>query len=263
MHRHFHFTSYLFRLTILLLPLFTACSAVSQDVFEIRVEEYERPALGELTLEQHVNYAGTNDLDVISRTTDNRQLHMSYELTGGIAEFASVGAMILTTTPRGSGTVDYVGWRLLSHFYLPETWRTGLKLGMTVELSFGGNFKAIELRPVLEKRIGDVQIDINPAVEAPLARSGALSEWEFEPSARIGYLALGRIEPNLEYYGSIGKLTNPSNLHDQAHQIYPGLRIRLLRNISLDVGVGIGLTSQGGKLLYKTRIEIPLTRRKD
>lgn len=53
--------------------------------------------------------------------------------------------------------------------------------------------------------------------------------------------------------GSLGNLLPAEN---QVHQIYPGASIRLAGGIQWDLGVGVGLTPAGNRLVYKTRVEI-------
>src|ERR1700759_5100763 len=68
----------------------------AQDQFEIHVLEYEKLAPGEFTLETHMNYVGEGTGKYegpVAPTQD--QLHITYELTGGITNYASIGIMQL------------------------------------------------------------------------------------------------------------------------------------------------------------------------
>ena len=239
--------------------------AKAQDPFEIRVEEYEEPALGGFSLEEHVNYvqSGTANSDGSVAPT-SRQLHVSSELTGGITNHISLGFMVMTARlPRAS--MEYAGWRVLPHFYAPDSWHLPVKIGLTTEFSFqrvafDESSSTVELRPIIEKSIGRARFDVNPAFERPLARSLVGNSWAFQPSFRFAYQASPRFSPSLEYYGVVGSLGKLLPVENEVHQIFPGASIRLAAGIQWDIGVGVGLTPAGNRMVYKTRIEVSFGR---
>ena len=239
--------------------------AQAQDPFEIRVEEYERPTLGGFSFEEHVNYvqSGTTSSDGSVAAT-NHQLHASSELTAGIGDHISLGLMLMTARVPGTG-MEYAGWRVLPHFYAPDSRHLPLKVGLTTEFSFqriafDESPSTVELRPIIEKCVGRAQFDVNPAFERPLSRSSAGSSWVFQPSLRFAYEASPRFTPSFEYYGMVGSLAKLSPLENQVHQIYPGVSIRPAGGVQWDIGVGVALTPTGNQLIYKTRVEISFGR---
>src|SRR5260370_9718563 len=113
------------------LPLCLACAglAQAQDPFEIHVYEYEALHRGQCTFETHLNYVGKG-----TRTFEGPvapfqdQLHMTFELTAGLTDYASLGFMQLNARRVGH-SLDYAGWRLLPHFYVPRSWHWPVDAG--------------------------------------------------------------------------------------------------------------------------------------
>jgi len=146
-----------------LLALTAAC-ARAQDPFEIHVYEYETLSPLRFTLEQHLNYwaMGSKEFDGSVAPT-NDQLHMTYELTGGITNQISLGVMQLNGVIPGTG-FEYAGWRVLPHFYAPKSWHLPLDLGLVAEFSFVrpqflADTRHVEIRPILERIVGAFQLD--------------------------------------------------------------------------------------------------------
>jgi hypothetical protein len=236
--------------------------ALAQDPFEIHVYEYETPKLGAYTLEAHLNEVGIG-----GKTADgllaptNHQFHMTGELTAGLADFAALGFMLLGAARPGGGGPDYAGWRVLPHFYAPRSWNLPVDLGLVVEFSFERptyeeNSRRVEIRPILEKKIGRLQLDANPVFERALHGPGVRQGWIFEPAARVGFSAGEHFTPSLEYYSSAGPLPGLLPLGRQVHQFFPGADIQIGERVVWSVGVGVGATSTGDRLIYKSRIEI-------
>lgn len=95
--------------------------AHAQDPFEIHVYEYETLRRGEFTFETHLNYIGKG-----IRTSDGPvapfqdQFHMTFELTAGLTDYASIGFMQLNAR-HPDNSLEYAGWRMLPHFYVPRS----------------------------------------------------------------------------------------------------------------------------------------------
>jgi hypothetical protein len=235
--------------------------AHAQDPFEIHVYEYETLHRGQFTFETHLNYVGKG-----TRTFEGPvapfqdQLHMTFELTAGLTDYASLGFMQLNARRVGH-TLDFAGWRMLPHFYVPRSWHWPIDVGLVAEFSFQNttyeeNSRRVELRPILEKSFGHFQVDFNPVFERALHGPGTRAGWNFEPAARIGYEGSERFTPSLEYYSSWGPVPSLLPVSEQFHQILPGGDVKLANNVVLSFGVGVGATSAGNRLVYKSRIEI-------
>ncbi len=162
---------------------------------------------------------------------------------------------------RPEHSLEYAGWRVLPHFCVPRQWHWPLDVGLVTEFSFQKttyepNSRRVEIRPILEKSIGKWQIDFNPVLERALHGPGTEAGWNFEPAARIGYEATERFTPSLEYYTELGPLPSFLPVREQVHQILPGGDLKIAKNVVWSFGVGVGATSAGNRVVYKSRIEI-------
>jgi hypothetical protein len=236
--------------------------ASAQDPFEIHVYQYETLHPGQFTLEQHLNYVGRGTktyLGTVAPTND--QFHMTYEITGGITDAISVGFMLLSGARPGGSGLEYAGWRVLPHFYVPRSWHWPLDVGLVAEFSFQQatfeeNARRLEIRPIFERKLGHLELTANPVFERALHGPGTRDGWSFEPALRAGYGMQKRFTPSLEYYGGLGPVRAFLPFNNQIHQIYSGGDVNVRENVLWSVGVGVGITPAGDRLVFKSRIEI-------
>jgi hypothetical protein len=253
----------LFSISILLLVLVASGSeARAQDPFEIQVYEYETVPKGMWNLETHINYIGKGTRKFegpVAPTND--QFHLTFELTRGVTEtFEMAGYLVLAHRPGGD-TLDYVAWRLRPRVSVPRSWHWPVDVSMSVEFGFPRkvyeeNSVTLELRPIIEKKLGRFQIDVNPVVGRALRGPGTNEGWDFEPGVRFAYEMNKKLDLSLEYYGSTGAIGDflPSN--EQVHQLFPGGDLKLSEKVVWNFGIGVGMTDAGNRLVYKTRVGI-------
>jgi hypothetical protein len=230
----------------------------AQDPFEIHVYEYETLHRGEFTFETHLNYVGAGT------PVFNDQFHMTFELTGGVTDWASLGFMELNGRRPDHG-MEYAGWRVLPHFYAPRSWHWPVDAGLVVEFSFQSttyeeNSRRVEVRPIVEKKFGEWQLDFNPVFERALHGPGIRGGWNFEPAARVAYELNERFSPSLEYYSELGPVASFLPAGQQVHQILPGGDWKVAKKVLWSFGVGVGATAAGNRIVYKSRIEIEFGR---
>jgi hypothetical protein len=256
-------------LTSLLGLLGLSFIASAQDPFEIHVYDYETLKPGAFTLEQHLNYwaIGSHQAEGTVVST-NDQFHMTYEITGGITGNVSLGFMQLSAVRPGGSGLEYAGWRVLPHFYAPESWGLPVEAGLVVEFSFVdpiylADSRHVEIRPILERKLGEFQVDFNPVFSRALHGPGTRQGWEFEPAARVAYgdSDMKRAVPYLEWYSELGSLPALTSLSSQTHQLFPGLDLKLAENLLWSLGIGVGLTSSEPRLVYKSRLEFSFGRK--
>ena len=237
---------------------------VAQDAFEIAVYGAETAPRKAWELETHLNYIarGTTAFDGPVAPSE-RQFHLAVELTRGLTDHWEVTAYLLSAYRPGPG-VEYAGWRLRSRVRAPVAWRLPVDLGLAAELEFSpGAYDettaGLEIRPILEKRIGRLQLQLNPVIERALTTTSGEAEWELEPSGRIGVTVSKRVALSIEYYGKTG-LFGAAPGGEPVHQFYPGLDLHLGDDIELNLGLGFGTTAAANRLVLKSRFEVPLGR---
>ena len=118
---------------LFLVFLSSALKLSAQDPFEIHIYEYEPMKKGEYSLEAHLNLVtqGSAMRDGTLLPTEH-QTHLTLEPTGGLSSNFALGFMFLNAWDPGYSP-QFAGWRVLPHFYAPESWnlpaRTGFDLG--------------------------------------------------------------------------------------------------------------------------------------
>ena len=250
-----------------LIAAIPAQPARGQDPFEIHVYEYETLSRGQFTFETHLNYVGLGTRQFMGTVAPtNNQFHITLEFTAGLTDQIALGVMQLNAARPGGSGLEYAGWRLLPHFYVPKSWRLPVKLGLVTEFSFQRtqyeeNSRRVEIRPIIERRWGRFQLDGNPVFERAIHGPGTSDGWNFEPAGRFAYESEGTFSPSIEYYSAWGPVPSLSPIREQFHQILPGGDLKLGARTIVSVGVGFGVTPAGSRVVLKSRIEISLGRK--
>jgi hypothetical protein len=203
----------------------------AQDPFEIHVLEYEQLEPGEFTFENHMNY-------VAQSANTQSVFHDTYELTAGVTGDVSFGIMQLNAW-RPGGPLESAGWRLVPHLYVPRSWHLPVDLGLVAEFAFeraawDPDTRSVTILPILEKRFGRAQFDLNPTFGRSLHGPDTDRGWGLGLAARVGFESTKRFTPSLEYYCDWGPLPAFEPFVAQTHQILPGGDIRLRKNIIME-----------------------------
>jgi hypothetical protein len=247
----------------LLFWLMLPATVFAQDIFEIQVYEWDTVPKNKWSLETHLNFIakGTKEFDGTAAPTDH-QGHLTFELTRGITDhFEMAGYLVLAVRPGGG--FDFAGVRLRPRFSIPEQWHWPVDAGLSIEFGFPRplyepNSVTLELRPVLEKKLGDWKLDFNPTIGRALRGRDSNKGFDFEPQAKVArFLKLPsdrQLGLGMEYYGSVGALTHFSPLRDQVHIFVPSVDIYLSDKTVWNLGVGMGATAAGERLIFKMRI---------
>src|SRR5258706_14103924 len=250
------------------LLVLSAAAACAPDPFEIPVYQYEPLPRGSFTYEAHLNYVlkGTRLFDGPVAPMHS-QLHFTSEVTAGLGGPFAVGVMLLTAV-RPDHSLEYAGWRILPHFYAPRSWHLPVGLGLVTEFSFQKttyeeNPRRVEIRPIIEKKIGRLELTGNPGFERALRGPGRTQGWCFEPAGRIGWRASKALTPSLEFSSSLGPLRDLPAVREQVHQVFPGGDLKLGERLSWSFGMGFGLTATGSRLIWKSRFELELGKKRD
>ncbi len=234
-------------------------TVAAQDPFEIQVYEYETVPKGRWDLETHFNYIfrGTTAPEGTVAPTQH-QTHLTFELTRGItANFEMAGYLVLAYRP-GAGA-DVVGYRFRPRVAVPRTWHWPVDVSLAAEVGFPKKqFEAasstLEIRPIIEKRFGPWQVDLNPVLGRAISGPGSDDGWDFEPGVRIGVTTSPKLDLSLEYYGAVGPVDGWLPRAEQVHQFFLGWDYQVGQNIIWNVGIGRGMTDAGNKSVFKMRL---------
>jgi hypothetical protein len=244
---------------LLLLFLCAASRLAAQDPFEIHIYEYEPMSWRQYSLEVHLNFEpqGTSLRDGTLLPTHD-QTHLTFEPTIGLSKNFAVGFMFLNAWEPGN-TPQYAGWRVLPHFYAPETWHLPFRFGFVSEFSFQNtryeeNSRRVELRPILDREFQRWQIVFNPVFERALHGPGTEHGWNFEPAALLRWKR-PKFSPSLEYYGEVESITARPHAQPEVHQLFAGGDLAVAEGFSTNLGIGFDLTGRGPGVVLKSRFE--------
>ena len=233
---------------LLLLAVCSAFRAAAQDPFEIHVYEYEPMKRGEYSLEAHLN----------NQAQINQQTHLTFEPTIGLAESFAMGFMFLNAYDPGSSP-QFAGWRVLPHFYVPESWGLPVRVGFVAEFSFQKtlyeeNSRRVELRPILDREFEHWQAVFNPVFERALHGPGTRHGWNFEPALLLRWKRKS-LSPSLEYYGEVESINVTPRGQPSVHQLFAGGDWQATPGFLLNFGVGTDLGARGPGIVVKSRFE--------
>jgi hypothetical protein len=231
----------------------------AQDPFEIQVYEYETVPKGHWNLETHFNYTvrGTTVPSGTVAPTEH-QTHLTFELTRGLTDEIEFAGYLLFAERPGANP-EVAGWRLRPRVRAPKRWHLPVDVSLSAEVGFPQqtyeeNSATLEIRPILEKTFGPVQIDLNPVIGRGLKGPTAGEGWDFEPGVRIATRVSVPLELTVEYYGALGSPTSFLPAAQQVHQFFGGADVQLKMNVVLNVGFGVAATNAGNQRVAKLRL---------
>jgi len=245
--------------TVLGFALAAPVTLLAQDIFEIQVYEYATVPKGKWNLETHFNFSASG-----VRTGEGpvaptqRQTRLTFELTRGFSDLFELAGYLAFARQPGDGP-EFAAWRIRPRVRAPERWHLPVLVSLSAEVAFPRDkFEAekatLEIRPILERRFGRVQIDLNPVVGRSLKGPGATEGWDFEPGGRFAVSVDPRLDLSLEYYGNYGPLHDFLPRAEQVHLFFGGGDVQFNDNLVANFGVGIGATSAGEQTVLKARL---------
>jgi hypothetical protein len=233
--------------------------ARAQDPFEIQVYEYETVPKGRWNLETHFNYT-TRGVKVMEGTVapTEGQSHLTFELTRGFTDLFELAGYVVLAKREGHGP-DFVAWRIRPRVRAPEDWKLPVKLSLSLEAGFPRDLYeaadvTLEVRPIIERQFGRMQIDLNPVLGRSIKGPGSDGGWDFEPGVRVAVAVSKIVELSGEYYGSLGEVSNFLPRAQQIHQLFGGGDLQVSENIVINAGLGFGLTDAGNRTVLKARV---------
>lgn len=237
----------------------------AQGGFEYEVYSTEIEAPRATTLELHTNFvqSGRREIDEEQFAT-HHALRSSFEIARGLLPWLEGSVYFVGAAYQGRSAA-YVGNRLRLTAVAPAKWNLPFDLGLSNEVGYArpgySEYRwAYELSPIIGKSFGSLSIVLNPALEKGLSASGEVEgeeeyEFEFEPRAKIGYSFGDEAALALEYYGSVGSLTEFAPAHEQHHQLFATAETEVAHRWEFGAGIGRGLTRDTDRLVLMTKIE--------
>jgi hypothetical protein len=255
------------RIAICIIAL-AACarSAGAQlDPFEFEVYPARTVGHGMLEVESLNSYVADGHTQGDEGTSggtfpSNLMYRTALEVTYGLTDKIEFAAYINVAKPNGA-PLQYAGSKYRLRGSLFEPGQLWVDLGWYIELewnqvpAFDAADLELELKPIIQKDIGPVEIDLNPKFDKVLVGSESGEGFEFGYIAGVYYNYLSWFSPGLEFYGAIGQMGDPEPLAEQQHYIFPVARGEFSNGIEYSFGPGFGLTSNSDQVLVKLNIE--------
>jgi hypothetical protein len=227
------------------------------DFYEIQIYTVETAPQDHLQLELHSNTVSTATGQEAHDQIRPYEIHETLEATYGLLPHVEIG-QYLATAKLDNGDYEYAGARTKLHF-------GGIGDPETSPLAFGGNIEldymrraaednpmTLELRPIVEKRIGKLDVVGDFVFEKPFSGPQTHKGFTFQPSGMITYDLFSWVTPALEYYGDMGPIQSMPGAQHQQHFITPALNLDLAPQLELNLGVGFGVTRASNGVFLKS-----------
>ena len=231
-------------------------SALAIDFYEIQIYPTETTPERVLQLELHSNSVTTATGKLAHDQLNPYQVHETLEATYGLTPHIEIG-QYFATAKLSNGNYEYAGSRTKMHFGVAESDSWPLQIGGNIELDYmrraaEDNPLTLELRPIVEKRIGGMLLIANLAFEKPFRGPGTHKGMTFAPSGEISYDLFPWVSPAFEYYGDMGAVEHLPAADLQQHFLVPALNLHLMPKLELNLGVGFGLTRASNGVFLKS-----------
>jgi hypothetical protein len=231
-------------------------TAAAQDNYEIQVYGSDLVPPGQTMLELHSNFTidGSKTFqDGLAPT--NHAEHETIEITHGITPWFETGFYIFTSARSGDGW-DWVGDHIRPRIAAPPSWHWPVGVSLSAEFGyqrrkFSEDTWTLELRPIVDQKIGRWYWSINPTLDRSFHGPGENQGFVFSPNFKFSYDLTPTIAAGLEYYGSIGPVTGFDAVQDQQQQIFPAIDLNLSPRWEVNFGLGVGVTRSGDHLIAK------------
>jgi hypothetical protein len=222
---------------------------------EIQVYNAEIAAVGQFTIQQHLNYVagGLANPPFSGGLVSNHSLNGTPEFAYGVTDWWEVGLYLPFSIANQQFYSD--AFKLRTLFVSPNAAQRNFFYGVNFEFSnetppFAQTRFALEIRPIIGVRNSEYEFIVNPIVDVGFGRYG---EADFAPAARIARNFGQDLYAGFEYYADFGKIGDFSKLADQQHTLFAVTDFKL-GVFDVDFGIGYGLTSASDRFVIKTII---------
>lgn len=236
-----------------LLMLILIFDGFSQADNEIQV--YASSTIGNKTTiaELHSNYT-FNGSKYLQNAENARWTNFTIEVTTGFGDNFEMG-LYLFTAISPDGTYQYLGNQLRPRVTVPESWSWPFGASLSLELGFFRPDKESdyawqgEIRPIIDKTIGNWYFSFNPNLEFALTEGD--NSVGIAPQFKAMYTINNAVGLGLEYYGFVGTFGNILQAQDQEHLIGPVFDLLTDPDMELNIGFLFGLTDNSNQEILK------------
>lgn len=228
----------------------------AQAADEIQVYNAEIAAVGQWTVEQHLNYTFTGHTapDFPGGLASNHALNGTPEFAYGVAPWWELG-FYLPFAVDGGGRFLSDAAKVRTLFVSPDAAKRDFFYGVNFELGyltppFSQSRYGLEIRPIIGVRNSAWEFIVNPIVDLSF---GAFGETDFAPAARLARNLGDDRFIGVEYYADYGPIGHGLPLAQTSQQLF-GVTDFKLGEIDVELGLGYGLTPGSDRLVAKAII---------
>jgi hypothetical protein len=222
---------------------------------EIQVYNAGIAAIGQLTIQQHLNYValGQKDPPFPGGIPSHNSINGTPEFAYGVTEWWELGLYLPFSVQNQQFLSD--AFKLRTLFVSPNAADRNFFYGVNFELGyemprFSQTRFGLEIRPIIGIRNAQYEFIVNPIVDVGFGRYG---EVDFTPAARVARKFGDDLFAGFEYYADFGEIGNFNKLSDQSHTLFAVTDFKL-GDFGVNFGVGYGLTPASDRLVVKTII---------
>jgi hypothetical protein len=220
---------------------------------EIQVYNAGIAAVGQFTIQQHLNYTaiGLKDPPFPGGLVSNHAINGTPEFAYGVTDWWEVGLYL----PFAIQDQQFLSnsFKLRTLFVSPNADQRNVFYGINFEFSnetpkFSQTRFAMEIRPIIGIRNAEYEFIVNPIVDIGFGKFG---EADFAPAARLARKLDKDLFVGLEYYSDFGRIGDFPKLADQQHTLFAVTDFKI-GVVDVNFGVGYGLTPASDRLVIKT-----------
>ena len=240
--------------------LFTAlaCGAGlhAQGNYEVQVYGSDLTPKGVTMVELHSNFTAKGTKGVVDGVLPtDRAEHETVEITHGFNQWFECGFYQFTSI-QADGSWKWVGTHIRPRVAIPERYKLPVGLSLSTEFGyqrpeFSPDTWTIELRPIVDKKVGKFYAAFNPTLDMSLHGPGKSENPNFSPNVKFSYDIVKQLAFGLEYYGAYGRLTSFDAARETEQMFIPAVDIDFGKNWEFNFGVGVGVTQATDHLLIK------------
>jgi hypothetical protein len=259
----------LWALAAIVAAFFSLPLATLAQTDEIQVYDAEIAEQGVFNVMVHSNFTpiGRKAPDFLGGIIPNHSVNGAVEWAYGVSDWFEQGLYFPVYTAYSQGRGGSLnGFKIRELFVRPHAQDQTFFYGVNFEFSVNYTYWeprqiTSEIRPIVGLHLHPVDIIFNPIVDTDY--TGGFGGLEFVPATRIAYNVNNKWAVAFEEYADVGPLRHFDALNNQFHEVW-AVMDHESRTVSIETGVGVGVTSGADKLTFKLMLSRDLnTRSKD
>jgi hypothetical protein len=241
---------------LLAFAVLLAMPARAQENYEIQVYASETMTARATIYELHSNhtFTGRRLFDNGVRPTHG-QWHETVEITRGLNEWSELGVYFFTAAGAGQ-SLRYVGSHLRPRVRVPASWNWPVGLSLSTEFGwqsseFAEDTWSMEIRPIIDKQMGDWYVSFNPVVEKSFRGYNSAEGFELAPALALNRDFSKLVNVGVEYYGGWGSTKSLATASEREHLVFGVVNLDIAPEWEFNAGMGFGLGASQEKRIFK------------